>query len=521
MNIKQSALLKGLSVSAIALAITACSTTETSSDISSASTSSSSEIAARESALKQRELELMKREAKLESQLSSHSSASFAGGQEPLLPPYAKPGECYARVFVPPTYVTEQETIKIKDETENVRLIPAEYRWVEKDILVQEASSKVEIIPAVFGQEKETILVKEARNIWRTDLRNDAPPASDKLLAAATSGGVDLDGAKAGMCFHEHYQPAEYRSVTQEILVSEATQVLSAVEAQYEWVEEQVLVQEASNRIEEVPAVFETVTEQILDVPAHTIWKKGTGPIQRIDEATGEIMCLVEVPATYKTITKRVLKAPATTRTVEIPAVYDTVKVKRKLADASQRVSEIPAEYKTVTSQELVSEERFIWHEIHDATLDKRTRTGSQICLLEEPAQYKTVARRVVQTPASTRTIEIPAVYNTVKVKELVSEAREERTTIPAEYKTVSHKKIAEDGHMEWRSILCETNMTRNRISAIQAALKEKGYNPGPIDGIIGKQTMQAVSEFQSDNKLPSDKYLNLTTLEALGISAQ
>ena len=53
----------------------------------------------------------------------------------------------------------------------------------------------------------------------------------------------------------------------------------------------------ASTRLETVPAQYETVTEEVLVRPAYTTWKKGTGPIQRIDQATGEIMCLVEVPA--------------------------------------------------------------------------------------------------------------------------------------------------------------------------------------------------------------------------------
>ena len=72
---------------------------------------------------------------------------------------------------------------------------------------------------------------------------------------------------------------------------------------------------------------------------------------------------------------------------------------------------------------------------------------------------------------------------------------------------------------MQWRSILCETNMTRDRIAQIQSELDKRGFDPGPIDGIIGAQTIIAVNEFQRKNKLPVDRYLNLSTLEALGVS--
>ena len=106
----------------------------------------------------------------------------------------------------------------------------------------------------------------------------------------------------------------------------EASKKVEVVPDTYEWVEEKILVRPASERIVEIPAVYETVRERVIDRPAHAVWKKGTGPIQKVDYATGEIMCLVEVRATYKIVTKTVLKTPATTRKIEIPAEYTTVR---------------------------------------------------------------------------------------------------------------------------------------------------------------------------------------------------
>ena len=79
------------------------------------------------------------------------------------------------------------------------------------------------------------------------------------------------------------------------------------------------MVEPATNRLVPVPAEFETVTERVLDRPEQTVWKKGRGPIERIDGNTGEILCLVVEPATYKTITRTVVKAAATTRQVDVP----------------------------------------------------------------------------------------------------------------------------------------------------------------------------------------------------------
>ncbi len=330
-------------------------------------------------ALKEREAELVRKEQALQAradelagqQQADTETASVADGGDHMLPPQAKPGECYARAWVPPKYKIITEKVVKKEAGTRYEVIPAKYQTVKKRLLVKEASEKLKIIPA-----------------------------------------------------------------------------------KYKWVEERVLVKPADERIVTEPAIYETVSEKVLDKPAHTVWKKGTGPIQRIDQATGEIMCLVEVPATYKTVTRKVLKTPATTKTIQTPAVYKTVK-KRVVAEPEHTVQ------------------------------------------VEIPAQYKPIAVTELVTPAQTQTIEIPAVYSTVTRQE----------------------KIA-DGHMEWRSILCQTNMTRGRVSEIQQALKAKGFDPGPVDGVIGSGTMAAVKAFQRKNNLPVDKYLNIATVKALGVSA-
>ena len=55
-----------------------------------------------------------------------------------------------------------------------------------------------------------------------------------------------------------------------------------------------------------------------------------------------------------------------------------------------------------------------------------------------------------------------------------------------------------------------------NEVAALQGALIQLGYSPGPIDGIMGELTRQAVSEAKTDLGLAeaSDRRL-LGTLEA------
>lgn len=290
------------------------------------------------------------------------------GAEVEMLPQNAKPGECYARAFVPPVYKTESVRVLKSDASERIDVVPEKYEWVDERVLVKEASERLEVIPAT-----------------------------------------------------------------------------------YETVTEKILVMPESTKIATVPAKYRTETERVLDKPEHTIWKKGTGPITRVDDATGEIMCLVTVPATYKTISKQVLDSPAATQEIKTPA------------------------------------------------------------------EYKTVTKRVMKTPPSTRKVVIPAEYGTVRVRKLVETAKTNRTPIPATYGTVSKRELVTDGHMEWRPVLCKTNMTPGTIMRIQTALKKAGHYAGPIDGLIGQGTMVAVKSYQVSKGLATGG-ITLRTLESLGV---
>lgn len=48
-------------------------------------------------------------------------------------------------------------------------------------------------------------------------------------------------------------------------------------------------------------------------------------------------------------------------------------------------------------------------------------------------------------------------------------------------------------------------NILSSEITSIQTQLKNNGYNPGSIDGIAGKNTYNAVIQFQKDNNLIAD----------------
>ena len=121
--------------------------------------------------------------------------------------------------------------------------------------------------------------------------------------------------------------------------------------------------------------------------------------------------------------------------------------------------------------------------------------------------------------PAETKTINIPAEYRTVKKTVMVKPAETKVVEIPAEYRTVTNRRLVKaGGFSEWREVLCQNKVNAVKVREIQAALKARGYDPGPVDNIMGSQTKAALVKFQKDNGLPIGQ-LDFETLRALGVS--
>jgi membrane-bound lytic murein transglycosylase B len=64
---------------------------------------------------------------------------------------------------------------------------------------------------------------------------------------------------------------------------------------------------------------------------------------------------------------------------------------------------------------------------------------------------------------------------------------------------------------------LAEYPLSRSQIEKIQELLVAQGYDPGPVDGVLGSKTRQAIKEFQRTAKLPADGYPTPELLEVLG----
>jgi peptidoglycan hydrolase-like protein with peptidoglycan-binding domain len=61
----------------------------------------------------------------------------------------------------------------------------------------------------------------------------------------------------------------------------------------------------------------------------------------------------------------------------------------------------------------------------------------------------------------------------------------------------------------------------RDSVQAVQQALKDKGYDPGAVDGRMGPKTHAAVRDFQKKEGLRATGRVDRKTAEKLGVQAR
>lgn len=325
-----------------------------------------------------------------------------------------------------------------------------------------------------------------AANSENTSLRTEVASLKSSGNGSVGTDSLVPSNAKPGECYARVTQPAQFKTVKEQVLATEASEKVRVIPATYKSVQEKILAEEAYTKLEVIPATYKTVEERILVKPAgkrvstvpatyktvterikvrdaYTAWKPGGKVIavgqnalggtilQNRTSTTGEVMCLVEVPAEYRTVSKRVQASAAQTRETEVPAVYKTVK------------------------------------------------------------------KRVVATPASTREVTVPAHYHNITKTVEATPASVQRTPVPETFKTITKTIEAAAARTVWTSVLCDVNTTPDVVSRMQRALKSAGHYRGPIDGVVGSMTTRAISSYQSAQGVKSD-ILTIDSAKKLGI---
>ena len=136
---------------------------------------------------------------------------------------------------------------------------------------------------------------------------------------------------------------------------------------------------------------------------------------------------------------------------------------------------------------------------------------------IDIPAETRQVHRTVIDQPERYEQVVIPAVMEKHRVRKVMQEARTETYTVPAVYDDVTRERVVGAPQPVWREVICGKNTSQAKIMEVQRALAAKGYNPGPIDGQLGRLTVSAMQKFQADNGLPQGQP-SVEAVQMLGV---
>jgi len=155
--------------------------------------------------------------------------------------------------------------------------------------------------------------------------------------SASTGYRSAMPPAIPGQCYAKVRTEPKFKNVVKRQQISPAVNKRILVRGpQYRHTSKREQVRPATHTYFYRPAQYRDITKRVLVKPAHYAWQKGKqGPITRIDNMTGEILCRVKVPAVYRTVVQKVLIRPGQRIKRNIPAVYRTV-VQKTLASPAQ-----------------------------------------------------------------------------------------------------------------------------------------------------------------------------------------
>lgn len=362
-------------------------------------------------------------------------------------------------VEIPPAYDTVTRQVLKSAASVREEVVPAEYATVRRQVVDQQASTTTQEIPAQYQTVTRRVIDvdKLKADGYKFDDKGNiiATPTGERVLRAADVAGLGgsvagagsmvktvAAGGKAGASagkgaesgeegyVREIRIPAEYRTVSLQVVDKPATVRTVEVPATYKTVKTTVVSKPATTEEIVIPAVYETVTRRVVDQAP----------------TTKEIV----IPATFKTVEKRVIDTPASSRKVPVPAVYETVK---------RRVVDVPASFREETI----------------------------------PAVYKTVSRQVIDQQASSREVEVPAQYETLSYRVKVAEGKLEQRAVLCETNATPNKIMEIQRALSAAGFdpgPIDGQLRALTMQAVNAYQQSKGL---PVDGYLNLETVKSL----------------------------
>lgn len=249
----------------------------------------------------------------------------------------------------------------VAKNTEHLHNVEAKQR-----VYVPLPESMKETPPAVFMYKEPKPVTGSGPVYYDDDVYSQKSASMTHQKPVVRHKGIGMPPAQPGQCFAKVNTPAKFKNVVKRIQVSPAVNKRVKVRGpQYTWINKKVIARPATHRNEYIPPVYRNVSKQVLVKPAHYAWQQGkTGPVTRIDNMTGEILCRVKIPAVYRTVTQKVVVRAAQRVKRFVPAVYRTIKQKKLTSPAAFRNVNTPAKFVNKTYRTQISGPRQEWKPI-------------------------------------------------------------------------------------------------------------------------------------------------------------
>ncbi|MGB0929346.1 MAG: hypothetical protein ACPGVB_01125 [Chitinophagales bacterium] len=214
------------------------------------------------------------------------------------------------------------------------------------------------------------------------------------------------ENAQSGKCYKKCFNPPKYETVTEEVMIKEASSKMIVEPAEYDTIYQEIIEEEGYKLYNVIPSeftiaevqiviepehieysfippIFEQQSDYILLQPSHLRWQRRIDDVScfnnndlddcavwcreivppRVDTVFQQVVIRhpkpleIKVPAVIERFEKAMLLSPASIERKVVPPKSRTIAVIRLVKPARAVEIEVPAEYARVNVQRLVEEE--------------------------------------------------------------------------------------------------------------------------------------------------------------------
>jgi len=246
-----------------------------------------------------------------------------------------------------------------------------------------------------------------------------------------------IEDAKVGECYKKVYIPAKFEQKDELIEVQKASKKYIVQDPKFKTEKKKITVVTPYIEIKDTLAEFE---KKRIKLPInekeiyYTIGKKRQTPLSedfveyvkkkgvKLDQLkVGECYAEYVKLSPLKVIKKDYIKKQAYEIIDVVPPKFKIVKKKIEIRPAYTKIVKTSAIYETKVEKVLVS----------PAKKDYITQKDGTVCVVQKPAVYKDIVKKVLKTPPLTKVIKFPPLYKEIEIKVLDKPPVVSRRVVP------------------------------------------------------------------------------------------